>query len=132
MTFFSLNCGSCYFFFFFFFSSRRRHTRCCCVTGVQTCALPILPARACRRPEFIDLHNRPPPRTAWSLLPIHEQQMVASRGSLRPTYSTDLLAAAAMGESLPLADGVWNRVLGVSDILESIRGASRTEQTDLV
>src|SRR3546814_11641609 len=33
----------------FFFSSRRRHTRCALVTGVQTCALPILleaPTRA--------------------------------------------------------------------------------------
>src|SRR3546814_17298423 len=29
----------------FFFSSRRRHTRCALVTGVQTCALPIWPAR---------------------------------------------------------------------------------------
>src|SRR3546814_7015037 len=29
-------------FFFFFFSSRRRHTICALVTGVQTCALPIL------------------------------------------------------------------------------------------
>src|SRR3546814_17704592 len=29
---------------YFFFSSRRRHTRCALVTGVQTCALPILPA----------------------------------------------------------------------------------------
>src|SRR3546814_5702507 len=29
-------------FEFFFFSSRRRHTRCALVTGVQTCALPIL------------------------------------------------------------------------------------------
>src|SRR3546814_3739258 len=27
---------------FFFFSSIRRHTRCALVTGVQTCALPIL------------------------------------------------------------------------------------------
>src|SRR3546814_19372371 len=27
----------------FFFSSRRRHTRCALVTGVQTCAPPILP-----------------------------------------------------------------------------------------
>src|SRR3546814_14709806 len=27
---------------FFFFSSRRRHTRCALVTGVQTCALPIM------------------------------------------------------------------------------------------
>src|SRR3546814_9477287 len=32
---------------FFFFSSRRRHTRCALVTGVQTCALPILLAGAC-------------------------------------------------------------------------------------
>src|SRR3546814_1533861 len=35
----------CYYFFnrvLFFFSSRRRHTRCALVTGVQTCALPIL------------------------------------------------------------------------------------------
>src|SRR3546814_3043221 len=29
-------------FTIFFFSSRRRHTRCALVTGVQTCALPIL------------------------------------------------------------------------------------------
>src|SRR3546814_5095184 len=28
--------------FYVFFSSRRRHTRCALVTGVQTCALPIL------------------------------------------------------------------------------------------
>src|SRR3546814_3776868 len=27
---------------YIFFSSRRRHTRCALVTGVQTCALPIL------------------------------------------------------------------------------------------
>src|SRR5213082_3531154 len=31
-----------YLFLFFFFSSRRRHTSLCQVTGVQTCALPIL------------------------------------------------------------------------------------------
>src|SRR3546814_1933858 len=30
------------FMYVFFFSSRRRHTRCALVTGVQTCALPIL------------------------------------------------------------------------------------------
>src|SRR3546814_5835973 len=29
----------------FFFSSRRRHTSCALVTGVQTCALPILEKR---------------------------------------------------------------------------------------
>src|SRR3546814_10230986 len=35
---------------FFFFSSRRRHTRCALVTGVQTCALPILDILA--KPEY--------------------------------------------------------------------------------
>src|SRR3546814_1756487 len=34
--------GCLCFFLCFFFSSRRRHTRCALVTGVQTCALPIL------------------------------------------------------------------------------------------
>src|SRR3546814_2289510 len=38
--------------FFFFFSSRRRHTRCALVTGVQTCALPILPITG--NMDFID------------------------------------------------------------------------------
>src|SRR3546814_6627401 len=32
----------------FFFSSRRRHTRCALVTGVQTCALPILTTSSTR------------------------------------------------------------------------------------
>src|SRR3546814_3075693 len=32
--------------FLFFFSRRRRHTRCALVTGVQTCALPILTGAA--------------------------------------------------------------------------------------
>src|SRR3546814_7798588 len=32
---------------YFVFSSRRRHTRCSLVTGVQTCALPILSTARC-------------------------------------------------------------------------------------
>src|SRR3546814_2267532 len=39
-----------YWFYFFFFSSRRRHTRCALVTGVQTCALPILLSRLLPHP----------------------------------------------------------------------------------
>src|SRR3546814_14785623 len=35
---------------FFFFSSRRRHTICALVTGVQTCALPILLPLTARPP----------------------------------------------------------------------------------
>src|SRR3546814_18440206 len=37
----------------FFFSSRRRHTRCALVTGVQTCALPILSAGTRHNPTVI-------------------------------------------------------------------------------
>src|SRR3546814_2380096 len=38
----------------FFFSSRRRHTRCALVTGVQTCALPILPTPASTNNESLE------------------------------------------------------------------------------
>src|SRR3546814_3060566 len=39
-----------------FLSSRRRHTRCALVTGVQTCALPILQVteRGIVRPEIVE------------------------------------------------------------------------------
>src|SRR3546814_9478485 len=47
---------------FFFFSSRRRHTRCALVTGVQTCALPILIVRNLdadrTRPPLVQLRER--------------------------------------------------------------------------
>src|SRR3546814_5616711 len=39
-------------FFFFFFSSRSRHTSCALVTGVQTCALPILMCTPLRVPKM--------------------------------------------------------------------------------
>src|SRR3546814_18229399 len=38
----------------FFFSSRRRHTRCALVTGVQTCALPILEPEILLAAEFAE------------------------------------------------------------------------------
>src|SRR3546814_18790180 len=43
--------------FLFFFSSRRRHTSCALVTGVQTCALPILKARAANGPLTILINH---------------------------------------------------------------------------
>src|SRR3546814_10571150 len=49
-------CCVCLFLLVFFFSSRRRHTRCALVTGVQTCALPILSAG----PPFVGLYLKPP------------------------------------------------------------------------
>src|SRR3546814_5535879 len=59
-------------FNFFFFSSRRRHTRCALVTGVQTCALPILlavPLGAIRDsgkgPGVWVVENGKAPKVAW-------------------------------------------------------------------
>src|SRR3546814_8792191 len=62
----------------FFFASRRRHTRCALVTGVQTCALPILklkatavaavaPARAEVAMNQPDSTSRPRPDTAVTM-----------------------------------------------------------------
>src|SRR3546814_10613096 len=61
--------------FVFFFSSRRRHTRCALVTGVQTCALPILVGGRSfehQRSPSERLTEEPPPwaspdRTAWAV-----------------------------------------------------------------
>src|SRR3546814_3449216 len=56
LIFMFVSCGSCYSVcsLLFFFSSRRRHTRGALVTGVQTCALPILPDHWRRFPEISD------------------------------------------------------------------------------
>src|SRR3546814_6500205 len=54
--------------YFFFFSSRRRHTRCALVTGVQTCALPILAALRFNSREIV-LGDRPSLR-AMDLIPV--------------------------------------------------------------
>src|SRR3546814_6385392 len=57
-----VRCCGCVLSVLFFFSSRRRHTRCALVTGVQTCALPIVqlvggansPARYARRLDVLE------------------------------------------------------------------------------
>src|SRR3546814_9117555 len=52
-------CGYC------FFSSRRRHTRCALVTGVQTCALPILKMPAFQKPQLATLVDHVPTGNQW-------------------------------------------------------------------
>src|SRR3546814_12841771 len=56
--------------FAFFFSSRRRHTRCALVTGVQTCALPIL-----KLPQTLS----PSEVLAW----FGDRQAITGTGALR-------------------------------------------------
>src|SRR3546814_3010116 len=110
-----------WYWFFFFFSSRRRHTRCALVTGVQTCALPILAAEA----ALLELDNRIEAARAseeaakvglarwigdnlllstqqapdFSVLPVSQVQLLAALdrlGPLLPTTAEIETAAAAV------------------------------------
>src|SRR3546814_5126196 len=78
---------SVYSWFYFFFSSRRRHTRCALVTGVQTCALPILLDIVRRLPVLIAQAQALPPRER--LLQPEKAQAKAhlrtNKGNFRPT-----------------------------------------------
>src|SRR3546814_979223 len=64
----------------FFFSSRRRHTRCALGTGVQTCALPILPGMAYINPRLWG-GETPIDYAIWSL------NFVAIDGKMRGLFS---------------------------------------------
>src|SRR3546814_6776267 len=65
---------------YFFVASRRRHTSCALVTGVQTCALPIL----INEPD-VTLLFAPPPASATAVdNPAHlDASGVAGGGSIR-------------------------------------------------
>src|SRR3546814_3696470 len=65
----------------FFFSSRRRHTRCALVTGVQTCALPILLAPAA------GVRNRVDEATLFGEATIAPLPRLAISAGGRVTYS---------------------------------------------
>src|SRR3546814_7588773 len=62
--------------FVFFFSSRRRHTRCALVTGVQTCALPIL-AEMLDRPLYFLNYLELRARFGDKLLFSHEMTLLS-------------------------------------------------------
>src|SRR3546814_1170792 len=90
--------------FFFFFSSRRRHTRCALVTGVQTCALPILrlpnvptSRRAGTRPG-----NGRPSRT------INREGTMTDRDPRKPLRPTrrSILKGKAVGAGAAFLSGV--------------------------
>src|SRR3546814_5492764 len=93
--------------FFFFFSSRRRHTRCALVTGVQTCALPILlwplaaaAASAMRHRTLSasgvrgNMRHHPPPYVEGGPIP-QENSMASLSRPLRHTLAAALALAAA-------------------------------------
>src|SRR3546814_1530119 len=82
---------------FFFFSSRRRHTRCALVTGVQTCALPIL--------------------ILWGLISqffvTHSHWLAEAAGVLiAGVLLWDILFRGQIGFSICFLEELWSRNLG--------------------
>src|SRR3546814_10414096 len=69
----------------FFVSSGRRHTRCALVTGVQTCALPILARAIARGIVTRGWHEAwPDERRQFACLPFqHSEDIGDQRESLR-------------------------------------------------
>src|SRR3546814_4405953 len=95
--------------FVFFFSSRRRHTRCALVTGVQTCALPILPAL--KTHDAIGALGQPIDDLAFALIaPLgadncYVSQVLSSRGE----NAHGVLSAFAAAGKPRLGTGHLNR-----------------------
>src|SRR3546814_1510103 len=80
----------------FFFSSRRRHTRCALVTGVQTCALPILTQSRQALLSVVD-----------ALGPHDRIQVLRFGSTLAPLFRRPLLATAQVRDALrELAPGI--------------------------
>src|SRR3546814_2644882 len=84
----------------FFFSSRRRHTRCALVTGVLTCALPILGATRCQLTWVSGLpcsssSGGPSPPTAALI----SAPAVLKRRRVNPGSSSATVASASMAKA---------------------------------
>src|SRR3546814_7127942 len=84
----------------FFFSSRRRHTRCALVTGVQTCALPILlqaQAKVAELRKFLDeIYN-------------HDGKLHGQRVDLKQFSDEELLTLARnLTDGVPMATPVFD------------------------
>src|SRR3546814_15910339 len=96
-------------FIVFFFSSRIRHTRCALVTGVQTCALPILePVEVAEQRDNITRGD------------------VAKSGDAVPTPARRLDADGLMPDKVPYASPavrLFARELGVD--LSRVQGSAR-------
>src|SRR3546814_11579487 len=120
----------------FFFSSRRRQTRCALVTGVQTCALPILAALVQEHagtilPGFTHLQVAQPVTFGHHLLAYAEmfgrdaERMADCR---KRVNRLPLGAAALAGTSYPIDRERVARTLGFDEVCRNSLDAVRSEE----
>src|SRR3546814_10218597 len=96
---------------FFFFSSRRRHTRCALVTGVQTCALPIL-LHPMPDKTSTDIPEPDPSVSAPSIpKKIQSAYLTALRGSALPGEGDDM-DGTALADASAFVAGVATKEIG--------------------
>src|SRR3546814_14908405 len=94
----------------FFFSSRRRHTRCALVTGVQTCALPILVDER----GFVERQMRP-------VVEAHRDRRVRGRDRVDRRLLIELLVAVPFAAGDPPGGALWHDV-EFGDFVGALRG----------
>src|SRR3546814_12977696 len=108
----------------FVFSSRRRHTRCALVTGVQTCALPILIDAG-----LIDTFTADPANAAYFVLDETSTLANATLGDL--DLGEDIASGYAMANldfgSITVTPGIR---VERTDL--TIRGVQPENETDVV
>src|SRR3546814_16442523 len=111
--------------FFFFFSSRRRHTRCALVTGVQTCALPIL-SNPSREREQLDLFRALPgdmaPRDSQDLMSFPFFSLAKSRRTAPIVFRSSNITIRVEGTTEHGNATIWDAdalFLAASQIVEA-------------
>src|SRR3546814_2537702 len=97
---------SCY-IYFVFFSSRRRHTRCALVTGVQTCALPILHAGVVRFKGGKPLDDA---RVQDAIAAAEAELNGTGRLVIRPSGTEPVIRVMAEGDDSAQVEAVVNRI----------------------
>src|SRR3546814_10842770 len=123
----------------FCFSSRRRHTRCALVTGVQTCALPILQRRKERKRRMNHLGDagrgltpigNPMTQTVNSLATKSQERLTSKSTDGQPSSSTT--GAPSPGTGVAKQTGPGPGTIAFAKSLSSWPNASPSEVDTLV